>query len=134
MKSVKEILSDTKTIAVIGISDKPNRDSGSIAKFLLDKGYNVVGVHPTLKDVFGIKVYKSLDEIPHKIDLVNVFLASDKIPEIIPSVEKISPKYLWLQLGVRNDDAVKPLIEKGIVVIQDKCIAVEYRFSNSNRE
>lgn len=134
MKSVKEILSDTKTIAVIGISDKPNRDSGSIAKFLLDKGYNVVGVHPTLKDVFGIKVYKSLDEIPHKIDLVNVFLASDKIPEIIPSVEKISPKYLWLQLGVRNDNAVKSLIEKGVEVIQDKCIGVEYRISISNRE
>lgn len=134
MKSVKEILSDTKTIAVIGISDKPNRDSGSIAKFLLDKGYNVVGVHPTLKDVFGIKVYKSLDEIPHKIDLVNVFLASEKIPEIIPSVEKISPKYLWLQLGVRNDNAVKLLIEKGVEVIQDKCIAVEYRISISNRE
>ncbi|MBA4250596.1 MAG: CoA-binding protein [Chlorobiaceae bacterium] len=134
MKSVKEILSDTKTIAVIGISDKPNRDSGSIAKFLLDKGYNVVGVHPTLKDVFGIKVYKSLDEIPHKIDLVNVFLASEKIPEIIPSVEKLSPKYLWLQLGVRNDNAVKLLIEKGVEVIQDKCIAVEYRISISNRE
>lgn len=123
-----EILKNSKTIAVVGISDKPGRDSGRIADFLVGKGYDVVGVHPVLNEVNGIKVYKSLTEIPHQIDLVDVFLSSDKIPSIMEDVLSVKPKYLWLQLGVRNDEAIKPALEAGIKVIQDRCVAIEYNY------
>lgn len=123
---IQNILKEVKSIAVVGISDKQNRPSRDIAEFLVSKGYNVVGVHPIIKEVDGILVYKSLKDIPHQIDLVDVFLNSERIPSIIPDVLEIKPKYLWLQLGIRNDEAVKPAIENGIEVVQDRCIKIEY--------
>jgi uncharacterized protein len=128
MRSICDILKQSKTIAVIGLNNKPGRASGPIALFLKEKGYNVVGVNPTAESFGGIKMYKSLDEIDFDIDIVNVFRRSSAIPEIIPDVLKKKPKTLWLQSGIRNDDAVAPAIEAGIEVIQDACIAVEYRF------
>ncbi len=124
------ILKTAKTICVLGISNRPDRDSGRIAVFLRDKGYSVTGVHPSLTEYEGIKVYQHLSEVPHNIDILNVFISSDKIPGIIDDVLAINPKVLWMQLGVRHDEAVKPLVEKGITVIQDECIAIHYRMCN----
>jgi len=126
MRTTCEILKESKTIAVVGISEKPGRDSGRIALFLKNKGYKVVGVHPVQKDFEGIKVYKSLKDIEFPIDIVDVFRNSDSIPQIIPDVLDVKPKVFWLQLGIRNDEAVIPLMEAGIEVIQDRCIAIEY--------
>jgi predicted CoA-binding protein len=128
MRTICEIIKESKTIAVVGISNKPGRDSGRIAVFLKDRGYNVIGVNPVQKDFDGIKVYKKLSDIEQDIDIVDVFRNSDSIPELIPDVLIKKPKVLWLQLGIRNDDAVKPAEEMGIQVIQDKCIAIEYNF------
>jgi hypothetical protein len=128
MRTVSEILKESKTIAVFGISNKPGRDSGRIALFLKDKGYNVIGVNPVQKDFEGIKVYKSLTDIDQIIDIVDVFRRSDSIPDLIPDVLAVKPKVLWLQLGIRNDAAIKPAEDAGIQVIQDKCIAIEYNF------
>lgn len=101
------------------------RDSGRIAELLKRKGYNVVGVHPTLKEVFGIPVYASLKDIPHKIDLVDVFLSSDKVPMIMNDVLAIKPKYLWFQLGVINDEAASLAEQNGISTVQNRCVAIE---------
>ena len=128
MKTTCEILKETKTIAVVGISNKPGRDSGRIALFLKDRGYNVIGVHPVQKNFEGIKIYQKLTDIEQDIDIVNVFRNSNSIPGLIPDVLIKKPKVLWLQLGIRNDEAVKPAEEEGIQVIQDKCIAIEYNF------
>ncbi|NUN08522.1 MAG: CoA-binding protein [Ignavibacteriaceae bacterium] len=127
MQSIETILRSTKTIAVVGISDKPDRDSGRIAVFLRDRGYDVVGVHPILKEVFGIPVYKSLKDIPHSIDLVDVFMGSQKVGSITSDLLVIKPRFVWYQLGIRNDEEASKLEEDGIQVIQDHCIAVEYR-------
>ena len=128
MKTTCEILKEAKTIAVVGISNKPGRDSGRIALFLKERGYNVVGVNPVQKDFDGIKIYNRLTDIEQDIDIVNVFRNSSAIPDIIPDVLVKKPKVLWLQLGIRNDDAVKPAEDSGIQVIQDTCIAIEYNF------
>ncbi|MDR3610237.1 MAG: CoA-binding protein [Ignavibacteriaceae bacterium] len=128
MRTICEIIKESKTIAVVGISNKPGRDSGRIAVFLKARGYNVIGVNPVQKDFDGIKIYKKLSDIEQDIDIVDVFRNSDSIPELIPDVLIKKPKVLWLQLGIRNDDAVKPAEEMGIQVIQDKCIAIEYNF------
>src|SRR3989339_422194 len=113
LKEIRKILSEAKTIAVVGLSDNPDRTSRQIAEYLVDKGYKVVGVNPTIKKSGEIDVYPNLSDIPFEIDIVDVFRRSETIPELIPDVLKVNPKTLWLQEGVRNDEAVKPVIEKG---------------------
>jgi uncharacterized protein len=128
MKTICEILKEANTIAVVGISNKPGRDSGRIALFLKDRGYNVFGVSPFQKDFDGIKIYQKLTDIEQDIDIVDVFRNSNSIPDLISDVLIKKPKVLWLQLGIRNDEAVKPAEKEDIQVIQDKCIAIEYNF------
>lgn len=121
-----DVLRQVKTIAVLGISDKEDRDSGRIAKFLHTKNYEVVGVHPILKDVFGIPVYKSLEDIDHPIDLVDVFIGGNRLPDVLPGLLKLKPKFVWLQLGIFNQQVIDELQAAGIQVIYDACIAIEY--------
>jgi len=124
MDGICGILRNTRSIAVVGMSDKPDRISRQIAEFLSDEGYEVVGVNPNCRNGGYIPVYPDLDSIPFEIDLVNVFRRSETIHEIIPAVLRKNPKTLWLQEGIINDEAVRPAVERGIKVIQDKCIAV----------
>lgn len=126
LKSIAKLLKETKTIAVVGLSDNPARTSYEISHFMLDKGYKVVGVNPLIKNSGEIEVYPNLTSIPFPIDIVNVFRRSETIGEIIEDVISLNPKSLWLQQGIRNDTAVQAVVEKGIFTIQDKCIAVYY--------
>jgi len=136
MYNICELLSKSKTIAVVGISHNPSKISRKIARFLFDEGYEVFGVNPSLagNTVDGINVYKSITDIPHNIDIVNVFRRSEDIPELIDDVLLKMPKALWLQQGIRNDIAVKPVIEKGIITIQDECIFVQYNYCKSQNK
>ncbi|MCB0744245.1 MAG: CoA-binding protein [Ignavibacteriae bacterium] len=128
MQNICDILKNSKTIAVVGISSNESRTSRRISDYLVQNGYDVVGVNPNknFNDADGIKVYNSLKEIPHKIDIVDVFRKSVDIPDIIDDVNAINPSVLWLQLGIRNDAAVKSCADKGITVIQNKCIKIEH--------
>ena len=121
-----KILDNTKTIAVVGVSSNATRMSRIIASYLQYAGYKVVGVNPGKPKIEGMEVYARLTDIPFKIDIVDVFRRADDIHEIISDVFAVSPKVLWLQLGIRNDEAVKPCIDKGIITIQDKCIKIEH--------
>ena len=122
------ILKEAKTIAVLGFSRNPSRTSREIASYLDNYKYNVIGINPGIneEEIDGIKVFKSLQDVPGEIDIVDVFRKPETINEIIPDVLAVNPKVLWLQLGIRNDEAVKPAEEKGITVIQDKCIKIEH--------
>ncbi len=133
LKDICKILSEAKTIAVVGLSDRPNRTSRTIAEFLVSKGYKVVGVNPLINKSGEIVVYPDLTSVPFQIDIVDVFRRSETIPELIPDVLKVKPKTLWLQEGIRNDTAVKPVVESGISTIQDKCIAVYYNMCKSSQ-
>lgn len=126
LKYIGRILYEAKTIAVVGFSRKPDRTSREIADYLVKKNYKVVGINPTFGngDANGIKVYSNLKDVPFQIDIVDVFRKSEDVPQIVDDVLAVNPKTLWLQLGIRNDQAVKPVIEAGIEVIQDKCIMV----------
>lgn len=126
LKIACELLKTSKNIAVVGLSDKPYRTSYEIAHMLLRNGYNVFGVNPLISKSGEIVVYPNLTSVPFQIDIVDVFRRSELIPEIIDDVLKVNPKALWLQQGIRNDKAVKPVEEKGIIVLQDMCIAVYY--------
>lgn len=121
-------LKKAKKITVVGISDKPDRDSGRIALFLKQNGYEVTGVHPTINNVEDITVFKSISEVPGEIDILDIFLNPERINSIINEIIAKKPHIVWFQLGIRNDDAAAILESAGIKVVQDKCIAVEYRF------
>ena len=133
MYNICQLLSESKTIAVVGISRDSHKISRKIALFLKEVGYNVVGVNPSIggERADGIKIYKTIAEIPHSIDIIDVFRRSEDIPELIDDVILKMPKALWLQQGIRNDLAVKPVIEKGIMAIQDECIFVQYNYCKS---
>ena len=126
-----KILKESKTIAVLGISSNPIRTSRAIAQYLINADYKVVGVNPGTPKIDGIEVFASLKDIPFEIDIVDVFRRAEDIPEIIEDVLSIKPKVLWLQLGIRNDDAVAPCIQNEITVIQDKCIKIEHSMCSS---
>lgn len=127
MENICEILKNTKNIAVVGISDKPGRDSGRIAQFLRDSGYNVFGVNPTLSEFDGIQVYKSLKDIPVPIDIVDIFRRSEVVTEIVQEAIEIKAKIVWMQLGVVNYEAEKLARSSGLIVVMNRCIAVEHR-------
>ena len=124
---VCKILKESKTIAVVGISSNPTRISRIIANYLQNADYYVVGVNPGKPKIDGMDMYAKLTDIPFEIDIVDVFRKPEDIPQLIPDVLASNPKVLWLQLGISNDEAVQPCIEKGITTIQNKCIKIEHR-------
>lgn len=128
MRTECEILKQSKNIAVVGLSDKPNRESYSIAKYLYSRGYNVAGVNPTLKkdNVDGINVYPGLKDVPFQIDIVDVFRRSELVQELIPDLLEVKPKTVWLQSGIRNEETEQKMNEAGIEYIDDTCIYVSH--------
>jgi predicted CoA-binding protein len=123
---IREILSEVRTIAVVGLSDDPSRPSFEVARYLIENGYRVVGVNPHLEDVLGDICYPSLSSIPEPIDLVDVFRKPEVVPLIVDEVTKLKIPYLWLQEGVVHPEAAKRAQELGIKVIMDHCIMKEH--------
>jgi hypothetical protein len=124
---IGDILRKAKTIAVVGASPKPWRDSGSIARFLAGRGYVVLPVNPAYQDILGMKCYPDLAAGGSKIDIVNVFRKPEEVLPIIDEAIAIGASTVWMQLGVINAEAAKRAEDAGLNVIMDKCIAVEHR-------
>jgi uncharacterized protein len=127
---IKDALQNMKEVAVVGISPDPSRTSHQIAKFLIQKGFNVIGVRPNTKEVLGRPCYSSLSEVPNQPQIINVFRASEHIPELVDEVIKAQPKIqtqlLWLQEGVTHPASEEKARKAGIQVISDRCILKEY--------
>ena len=127
--AIQQSLANCQTIAVVGLSPKPHRDSFRVAKYMQDHGFRIVPINPNATEVLGEKAYASLTEAAQheRIDMVNCFRNSEDIPPIAAEAVAIGAKSLWLQLGVVNDAAAKQATEAGLVVVQDKCLMVEHR-------
>jgi predicted CoA-binding protein len=127
--AVRQSLADCKTIAVVGLSPKPHRDSFRVAKYMQDHGFRIVPINPNAHEVLGEKAYASLTEAAQHahIDMVNCFRNSEDIPPIATEAIAIGAKSLWLQIGVVNDDAAKQATDAGLVVVQNLCLMVEHR-------
>ena len=123
---IREILTGTKSIAVVGLSDKPDRPSHQVASFLKSKGYVVIPVNPAKQKIVDRKCFASLEEVPEKVDAVVVFRRSEEVVPVAMSAVKIRAKVLWLQLGIKNDEARRIAEEAGLKVVMDKCIAIEH--------
>jgi len=131
-EELKRLLAESKTIAVVGASPKPWRDSGEIAAFLGKKGYKVFPVNPKYEDVLGMKCYPDLKSIPGKIDIVDIFRNPNEVEPIIDEAIAIGAKAVWMQLGVINEVAATKAEKAGLKVVMNRCIAVEYRALMNN--
>jgi uncharacterized protein len=128
MRSPKEILRDTKTIAVVGASPKPERPSNFVMRYLLDNGYRVVPVRPRdCDEVLGIPCVTSLSEIGEPIDLVDVFRRVDAVPGVAREAVDARAGALWLQLGLRSPEAREIAVSAGLDYVEDECTAVVHR-------
>jgi predicted CoA-binding protein len=127
---IRDVLTSTKTIAMVGASPNPSRPSYGVLQFLLSNGYHVIPVNPGQagKEILGQKAVASLADIDEPVDMVDVFRAADQLPAVIDEVlaMKNPPKVIWGQLTVRNDAAAEKAEQAGLTVIMDRCPAIEY--------
>ena len=132
---LRSILGEARTIAVVGLSSKPGRESLSIAKYLQDKGYRIVPVNPNETEVLGEKAYPGLLEGPDPIDAVDVFRRAEETPEIAREAVRIGAKVLWLQTDIVNDEARRIAEDAGLSVVMGVCIrSTHRRLAHDERE
>ncbi|TYP72704.1 CoA-binding protein [Paenibacillus methanolicus] len=122
---IKTILEQSDTIAVVGLSDNPERTSHMVSAAMQAKGYRIVPVNPNAATILGETSYASLADIPFPVDIVNVFRRSEHTPGVAEEAVAIRAKTLWLQLGIAHEDAARIAGDAGMNVIMDRCIKVE---------
>jgi len=129
---IRKIFEKVKTIAVIGLSPKPEKDSHQVAKYLQSVGYKIIPVYPKEEKILGEKVYRSLSEIPHGVDMVDMFRKPAIADTIVDEIAKRNDvKVLWLQKGIVNNNAAQKAKDLGLKVVQNKCSMVEHRINFS---
>ncbi len=126
-EQIRDLLVRARTIAVVGLSPRPERPSHRIAQRLKSWGYRVVPVRPALSEVLGEKAYSRLADVPGRIDLVNVFRAAEQVGPIVEQCIALSLPAIWIQEGIVNEPAAEHARAAGMVVVMDRCILVEYR-------
>jgi predicted CoA-binding protein len=124
--SIDQILA-LKTWAVVGLGNNPDRAAFSVAKVLQSHGHRIIPVHPRAEAVHGEVGYKTLSEIPFPIDVVDCFVASERVGEIVDEAIKIGAKAVWLQLGVIDQAAIDRALAAGLLAVMDHCPAIEYK-------
>jgi len=122
----QKLLTEARTIAVVGLSDNPARPSYDVASFLQKKGYRIIPVNPKLESVLGEKSYPDLLSFPEKIDIVDIFRRSEDVGPIIDEAISAGAGAVWMQLGVINDEAARKASEAGLDVIMNLCIKIEH--------
>lgn len=127
-QKMSQLLRESKTIAVFGLSDNPAKASNEVAQYLQSQGYEIVPINPTANSILGRKSHPSLLDVEGSIDIVDVFRRSEQIPEVVDQVlqMKHKPKAVWIQLGIVNDEQCRRIEEAGIMAIQDACIKVDH--------
>ena len=123
--AINELLNSTKTIAVVGLSSKPYRASFGVSQSLQDSGYRIIPVNPNESEVLGEKCYVRLEDIPEKIDIVDIFRRSELVPEIVDAAIRIGARAIWMQEGVEDEPSAERARKAGLFVIMDNCIAKE---------
>src|SRR6266851_1369774 len=120
---ILELLRKYKSIAVVGLSSNPMRPSFGVTEYMQEAGYRIIPVNPNETEVLGEKSYARLEDVPEKIEIVNVFRRA----EVVESAIRIGAKVVWMQSGVENEEAAEKARAAGMVVVEDACILVEHR-------
>jgi predicted CoA-binding protein len=123
---LRKLLTEARTIAIVGASSSPDRPSHGIMKKMLDAGYRVIPVNPREDEVLGQKAYGSLLDVPEKVDIVDVFRRAEDTPPIADDAVAIGAKALWLQSGIVNEETARRAWSGGLMSIMDMCIGVEH--------
>ncbi len=128
MSDPKEILEKSKVIAVVGLSTDTSRKSHSVSKYLQNQGYKIIPVNPKYDEILGEKCYDSLKDIPDdiEVDMVDVFRRPEYTPAVAKAAVEIGAKYLWLQLGIKNEEAKNIAEDAGLGYVEDKCTHIEH--------
>jgi predicted CoA-binding protein len=127
-EELRQLLLDTKVIAVVGLSANPDRPSNQVAWYLHHQGYRLFGVNPNCPqpEVFGVPVLPSLDQVPEPIDIVDVFRRPEHTPEVARDAVAVGARALWLQLGIRSEEARAIATEAGLRYVEDRCLKVDH--------
>jgi predicted CoA-binding protein len=124
---ISKLIDRAKTIAVVGLSDRPDRPSYVVARFLQRQGYRIIPVNPKLSGpVLGEQPYKSLRDVPVHIDVVDIFRRSEFVDEIVQDAIAVGADVVWMQLGVINEAAAAVAERAGLGVVMDRCMRIEY--------
>ena len=126
-EEIRQILQQTRTIAVVGCSPKPEKESHQVARYLQEAGYRIIPIYPKGEEILGEKVYRSLREIPEKVDLVDIFRKSEHLPAIFDeALSRGDVDCIWAQLGLYHNAAARKALAAGVKVVQDRCTKVEH--------
>jgi len=126
IETLRRILKENHTIAVVGLSANWYRPSYFAAKYLQDHGYRIIPVNPAYEEVLGEKCYPTLLDIPDNVDVVDIFRKPEDVPPIVENAIKIGAKVVWMQLGIVNEEAAKRAREAGLEVIMNRCMKIEH--------
>lgn len=126
-QELKDILVSAKTIASVGLSSNPQKESYGIALYMKEQGYKVIPVNPTTPEVFGEKSYPDLASVPEKIDVVQVFRKPEDVPPVVDDAIKTGAKTIWMQEGIVNEAAAQKAREAGLQVVMDACMRSTHR-------
>ncbi len=127
MASIPELLRTARTIAVVGLSNRRMRASYGVSEYMQSAGYRIVPVNPNETEVLGEKAYATLDEVPERVDIVDIFRRSEYVPEIVDAAIRMGARAVWMQEGVVHEAAAEKARNAGLVVVMDRCILKEHR-------
>jgi predicted CoA-binding protein len=126
-ETIKRVLATPRTVAVIGCSPDPERDSHRIARLLQTRGHRVIPVNPGHQTILGEPCYGNLRDIPEPVDMVDIFRRSEHVAPIVDEAIEVAVKIIWMQLGVIDEQAAAKAQQAGLMVVMDRCPAIEYR-------
>lgn len=130
-QNIQDILTHYKKIAIVGISDKPFRDSYVVASYMQQNNYNIYPVNPNFEEVMGLECHATLLEIKADIDLVDIFRRSEYVLPVVEQAIEIGAKGVWMQLGVINEEAAQKALEAGLKVVMNRCWKQEFQYYRS---
>ena len=127
VNTIRSILQENVTVAVVGLSPKPNRPSHQVASYLQQKGYRVIPVNPGQNEILGEKCYPDLNAVPESVDIVNIFRRSEHVLPIVHDAVASKVKVVWMQEGIINEEAANLAEQNGLIVIMDRCIKIDHQ-------
>jgi predicted CoA-binding protein len=126
MSTIEDILKNSRTVAIVGLSSNPERPSNLVGRYLKAHGYKVIPVNPTEKTVLRLKSYPDLTSIPVKVDVVDIFRRPEDVPPIVQEAITIGAKAIWMQEGIKNKEAAAVARKAGLKVVQNKCMRKQH--------
>lgn len=128
--AAQKIMTATKTVAVVGLSDNPDRPSHEVAGYLKDHGYRIIPVNPTIKKALGEKAYPSLRDLPQRVDVVQIFRRPKDVPPVVDDAIAIGAKVVWMQPGAEHEDAAERAEAAGLTAVVGHCMRAVHRALN----